>query len=307
MIPFSRKFCVWCTSFTIYACTLLAFIAAATLPVRAQGISWYTNVGAETNDEAKQADAFLPNEVWIVAGDSITWTFVPVNEIHTVTFLAPNQVRPAAGTGCPGTTASGSSFDGSTCVNSGPLSNRATYTVTFPTAGNYKLVCLVHKDMYGVVHVLPTSATVPYTQAFYEAQAFDEARDLLNDGDDAIEEARDFDSRHNTVLMRGEIAATAGGRQYVSIVRFLPGTIRIHAGQMIEWMNTDPTEPHTVTFGSASGTSNTTTAARRRFPRPAPNPPSTACSPAPPPPDSPPCWRAISRQRNSSPPAGPSG
>jgi hypothetical protein len=35
-----------------------------------------------------QALAFLPNEIWIHAGDSITWTF-PVSEPHTVTFLTP--------------------------------------------------------------------------------------------------------------------------------------------------------------------------------------------------------------------------
>ncbi len=54
----------------------------------------------------------------------------------------------------------------------------------------------------------------------------------------------------NVVLMTGEMSATAGGRQYVAIVRFLPGTIQIHAGQTVEWVNTDPTEPHTITFGT---------------------------------------------------------
>jgi plastocyanin len=34
------------------------------------------------------------------------------------------------------------------------------------------------------------------------------------------------------------------------MVRFLPGTIRIHAGETVEWINADPTEPHTVTFGN---------------------------------------------------------
>lgn len=262
MSLFLRKFWPNWPSFAVmYACTLTALMVAVPPAIRAQGTTWYANVGAENNDEAFQADAFLPNEIWVLAGDSITWTFVPVNEIHTVAFLTPGQVRPSASEGCPGTTPIGSSFTGSKCVNSGTLSNKATYTVTFPTPGNYKLVCLVHADMNGVVHVLPTSATVPYNQAFYDAQALDEARDLLNDADDAIEEVSDFPSQEHVVLMRGELTATAGGRQYLSIVRFLPGTIRIHAGQTVEWMNADPTEPHTVTFGSATGASNTTIAA----------------------------------------------
>jgi len=41
-----------------------------------------------------------------------------------------------------------------------------------------------------------------------------------------------------------------GGRQYRSVVRFLSGSIRIHAGETVEWTNLDATEPHTVTFGT---------------------------------------------------------
>ena len=235
----------------IFGWTLAALMAALPPALWAQG-TWQANVGAEGRDEARQADAFLPNELWVYAGDSITWTFVPANEIHTVTFLTPGQVRPsfAGCLGTPqGTTPSGSSYDGSSCVNSGPLDNGAKYTVKFPTPGNYKLVCLVHVDMNGVVHVLPLSQTLPYDQGFYNVQAAGEARDLLDDTDNAIEEVSDFPSTVNAVLMHGEMVATAGGRQYLSIVRFLPGTVRIHVGQTVEWMNTDPTEPHTVTFG----------------------------------------------------------
>jgi plastocyanin len=41
--------------------------------------------GAQSADMGKQALAFLPNELWVHAGDSITWTF-PADEIHMVTF-----------------------------------------------------------------------------------------------------------------------------------------------------------------------------------------------------------------------------
>src|SRR5437762_2507547 len=49
--------------------------------------------GAQSGDKGKQALAFLPNEVWVHTGDSVTWTF-PTDEIHTVTFLKPAQNRP---------------------------------------------------------------------------------------------------------------------------------------------------------------------------------------------------------------------
>ena len=60
-------------------------------------------VGAQNEDKGKQALAFLPNEIWIHAPGSVTWTF-PTDEIHTVTFLMPSQSRPMFQTGCPGGT-----------------------------------------------------------------------------------------------------------------------------------------------------------------------------------------------------------
>jgi plastocyanin len=229
--------------------------------------TWHVQVGAESQNEAKQADAFLPNEIWIYAGDSITFKFSPKNEVHTVTFIPTDTNRPgfqgppgvpvgcaAVVTGDPAVTPEqDASYGGSGCVNSGPLNAKTdggTYTVTFPDPGNYKMVCLVHADMNGVVHVLPHTATLPYDQFDYNRQARDEARDLLNDTDTPREERADFAPTENVVLMTGDLSATAGGRQYVSIVRFVPGTIQIHAGEAVEWINTDPTEPHTVTFGA---------------------------------------------------------
>ncbi len=221
--------------------------------------TWDADVGAESNDQARQADAFLPNEIWIHANDSIQWTFVPENEMHTVTFLTSVEPRPAPPPpigpgGCPGTPITPDvptpSFTGASCITSAPSSGRATYTVTFPNPGNYKLVCLIHANMNGVVHVLPGGADLPFDQGDYFQQASDEARDLIKDRDDVREEVNDFPRSANEVIMTGEVAATGGGRQYLAIVRFFPGTIHIKVGQTVEWTNLDPTEPHTVTFGT---------------------------------------------------------
>jgi plastocyanin len=230
-------------------------------------MTWNANVGAESKDQGVQADAFLANELWISEGDSIKWTFVPKNEIHTVTFLKPAQVRPPfAGPpgsfGCqPGTPAgsgtqmSGADYDGSGCVNSGPMAGGATYTVTFPTKGNYKLVCLVHTDMNGTIHVLPTGTPLPHEQNFYDDLARDEARDILADRDERGRSDQDDQGtlRHAVTAGVGEMVATGGGRQYRAVVRFLQGTIRVHVGDTVEWTNLDPTEPHTVTFGTEPG------------------------------------------------------
>jgi plastocyanin len=238
----------------------IAFLAVPAM-LKAQ---WKANVGAETKSQSRQADAFLPNEIWISEGDSITWTFVPKNEPHTVTFLAqstnPQQVRPLppppvgppppVPTGCPGVQDSGSSYTGANCVTSGISSGGVTYTVKFPNAGNYKLICLIHTNMNGTVHVLPSKDALPHHQGFYDDQARDQASDLLNDADDPVEEVSDFPRSQNEVLMTGEMSATGGGRQYLAIVRFFPGNIQVHVGDTVEWTNVDPTEPHTVTFGT---------------------------------------------------------
>jgi hypothetical protein len=73
---------------------------------------------------------------------------------------------------------SGADTDTENCVNSGPICDRSleltpdptkcpnmptlTYTVKFPTPGNFKFVCLIHRDMTGVIHVLTTAASLPH-------------------------------------------------------------------------------------------------------------------------------------------------
>jgi plastocyanin len=134
-------------------------------------------------------------------------------------------------------------------VTSPPSSGKATYTVTFPTPGNYKLLCLIHTNMNGTVHVLSANAHLPYDQSDYYRQASDEAADLIRDPLRIWEELSDHRRSANEVIMSGEMTATAGGRQYLALLRFFPGTIHVKVGQTIEWVNLDPTEPHTITFG----------------------------------------------------------
>jgi plastocyanin len=55
--------------------------------------NWHAKVGAQTPDMGRQALAFVPNEIWIHAHDSITWTFNS-DEIHTISFLVVGQIFP---------------------------------------------------------------------------------------------------------------------------------------------------------------------------------------------------------------------
>jgi len=229
--------------------------------------TWQLQVGAETGDRANQALAFLPNEIWIHAGDSISWIF-PTHERHTLTFLKPGQTRPPAfgptfgiPVGCPGLTPDGSSFDGSACVTTGVLleddttTTAPTYSVTFPAAGNFKFVCLVHADMTGVVHVVDPSVPLPHEQDFYDREAQSVQALLLADasrlkgrgssGEDDRQPGSDV------AAGIGEIVTTTGaGSQTASLMRFMRQTTVVRVGDTVEWRNLDPSINHTVTFGT---------------------------------------------------------
>jgi plastocyanin len=186
--------------------------------------------------------------MWVHAGDSITWNFIP-DEIHTVSFLTPGQVRLPFVVGCPGTTPDGSPFDGSACVNSGPSTSGQTYTVLFPSPGNFKLVCLVHANMTAVVHVLDPSQPLPHKQDFYNDEAADQRGDLLSDTDGEMHHRQSKIASNAVTTGGGEIVATAGGSQTVSVMRFLHATKVVRVGDTVEWTNSDPVTPHTITFG----------------------------------------------------------
>src|SRR5438445_1459190 len=166
-----------CSLTTAILFTLLTFVPAF-------GAQWHASVGAQSQDKGRQVVAFLPNELWVHAGDSIQWT-VNADEIHTISFLTTGQVRLPFSFGCPGFSVGAASFDGSTCVSTPPMVSGQTFDVMFPSPGNFKLVCLVHPDMTAVVHVLDPSALLPHDQSFYDQESADQARDLLAELDHA--------------------------------------------------------------------------------------------------------------------------
>jgi plastocyanin len=135
----------------------------------------------------------------------------------------------------------------STCVNSGVYTSGQRYTVMFPAAGNFKLVCLVHNNMTATIHVLPLEQPLPHDQAFYDAQAANQQRDLLTDP--SLIAPPVLTDRNGVVAGIGEITATGGGSQTISVVRFMAATKVIHVGDTVEWTNADAVTPHTITFG----------------------------------------------------------
>ena len=251
----------------LFAVVAILMIGAATRTVQAD--DWQAIAGVESPDRGTQALAFLPNELWVHTGDSVHWTF-PTHERHTVSFLKTGQTRPAPFgpmfgvlAGCPGVTPDGSSFDGSACVTSdillldpaaGPGSSARTYSVSFPAAGNFKLVCLVHADMTGVVHVLNLSEPLPHDQDFYDRQAKRQQAVSLADTYRLERQTRgdeDWIQTNGVAAGAGVIVtATGAGSLAASLMRFLRQTIFVRVGDTVEWTSLEPSISHTVTFGT---------------------------------------------------------
>src|SRR5204863_1880246 len=110
----------------------MLLLGALFVPQVLQAAQWNATVGGQTHDKGHQALAFLPNEIWIHAGDRITWQF-DADDIHTLTFLVAGQPRPFFADGCPGFSTDPATFDGSTCVTTPPMVTGQTFTVIFPT------------------------------------------------------------------------------------------------------------------------------------------------------------------------------
>ena len=208
---------------------------------------WQATVGAQSEDLAKQGIAFLPNEMWIHVGDSITWTFL-TDEPHTVSFLKNGQVRPTDQAGCPGFASGSATLDGTTCVSTSRLKRGETFTITFLTAGNFKLVCLIHRNMTGIVRVLGLNETLPHNQDFYDKQAQNERERLLAALDLGSHDEHSIENHVNAGA--GVISGTPGGNENLALMRFDHEKIFLHAGETVEWSNSDPTASHTITFGT---------------------------------------------------------
>ncbi len=243
---------------------LIAFAAALVLPVAVSGAAtadsgksprtWTVQVGSESSDRAIQGMAFLPENIYVNAGDKVTWRANSA-EIHTVTFLAEGQSLESTQPFDPGrpediTQIGGKDYDGHSYYNSGIMTNVTNsgfqqvrkYTLGFPDVGDFTYYCLVHgMAMKGTVHVRAAGTEYPYRQSQYDHMAEKQERAILRDGHRQWDAARDQADRHTV------IAGTDNGTSMV--MRFVHQKIEIRVGESVTFINNGMGAPHTVTFG----------------------------------------------------------
>lgn len=234
------------------ALLLLLLAAPATLAHRAATQQWQAVVGTESTDHVTQGMNFLPGELWINVGDSVTWT-AKSGEIHTITFLPPGQQAPPFdNTDSKQIKSSGSTtYDGKGYFNSGIMSNTTVpqlstvkdYTLTFNTPGDYVYHCLVYPSMMGTVHVRPANTLYPYTQQAYDSQIQLGTQNVMTDGQTLVASAQKNGQDQKVIAGAGD--------SLTSIMAFYPQKPTIKVGESITFGNLDPMVPHIITFGTA--------------------------------------------------------
>jgi plastocyanin len=228
---------------------------------------WRVQSGFMSEEDLIEVALYFPDKLTINAGDSV---YFNLGEFHTVTFLggqeAPPLIMPEPANGSP--TAEqplpmynpealfpigGTTVDGTTYVNSGaPIDpSMPPFVVDFPKEGSYDFVCLVHRSiMKGTITVQAQGSTLPYEQTDYDQQSADKQAQLLAQGKALIAQAE-------AAAMASPAAGDGPTTWEVSagltddtidVVKFVPDTLTIKAGDTVRWTYHGKAEPHTVTF-----------------------------------------------------------
>jgi plastocyanin len=250
---------------TAVAATLtLAASALAVVPPAAAQTT--LNVQAGVGDGTVAAQAFMPGEVSIPVGGSVTWN-IGSDDPHTITFGegpadVPPDAWPVEGFTAPdpatpppydlGT----ATWEGTGFVNTGILPGKTSKaTVTFPSAGTFPFNCVIHPGMSGTVNVVEEGVEVT-TQEQADAAAAETSEFLLGQVDTL--RAERLESVTSTTNDDGSTtwnlfadAATevgplpGGGTGLLELLEFTPPTAEIAVGDTIHWT---AARTHTVTF-----------------------------------------------------------
>lgn len=240
---------VWTIAFSAVLSVTGLFSSPA---LAAGGHTWQVQAGSVSFDGAGPSgggNRFYPGAIAIHQGDSVT--FRPMGA-HTITFnRPPGPVFTLFGPSGDPTITSATQQTNSGIIGGGP--GAASYTLTFASTlpvGRYTVICGLHIGMTETIHILPPAAALPRNDTEYLAIAQKEiARDLATEAEIAA------DARDNNEDEDGSPSVLVGaGNKRVSNLRFFPAAVTVHVGQAVTFLKTqDPTEPHTVTFGTEVG------------------------------------------------------
>jgi len=247
-----------------------ALILSASLAGTAQAASTL-NVDVGVGSGTVSGNVYAPGDVTILVGDSVKFTTAS-DEPHTITIgNGPAGVPPPewpetgfAGTvpPFPETATLTATYNGTGFLNTF-LWKGSTATVTYTSPGAFGVICAIHPGMAATVNVVATGATTTQAEADTKAAA---TRTAILGAVDSLEQATTAqvtETKRSDGTSRWDIFTNSiqppgpqpgGGTGFLELMRFVPPSLSIGAGDTVKWT---ATAPHTVTF-PATGQDPTT-------------------------------------------------
>jgi plastocyanin len=254
----------------------LALLAALLWAGTAGATTWSMALGEQGRapqgtPKGATLNQFFPRSIQIQPGDKVRFTSAT---FHTSTYLggsaAPPPVMPdPAGAkyenvlgfdsgrfwfnGLPkflyntqhfgpvgGTVIAGKGFRNSGAITANQRGKPQGVTFTYPQAGSFKMVCLLHPGMSGTVVVKPKASAVQ-SPAAVKARA---TREVAAGWAKARRLAR-------TAVPPGTVYAGVGSNP-ATLLSFLPARLSVKVGATVNFVVKDPSEIHNMAWGEAT-------------------------------------------------------
>lgn len=236
---------------------LLALVAFNTVPTRQASAQDAADIviDAGRGETGYSVNAFLPGNVTISEGQSVSWEF-PWFEPHIVAFLPegapPPEGEPAVSP--PGTTwpnDAGYVYSGD--IFGDPADPPTFGPIVFPDAGTYAYFCPIHPKMTATITVVASGDTD--TQAEVDARADAEYATRIADVK-AVAAALNAAGAKVTPRADGtslyELVVGGVSQAGDDAMQFFPAVANIKVGDTVRWVSTIES-PHTVTFNAPPG------------------------------------------------------
>jgi plastocyanin len=242
-----------------------ALILSASLAGTARAASTL-NVDVGVGSGTVAGNVYAPGEVTVLVGDSVKFT-IASDEPHTVTIGngpvgVPPPNWPLSGfTGTvpppPATGALTATYNGTGFLNTEVIFKGTTATVTYTSPGAFGFTCAIHPGMAGTVNVVASGVATTQAEADSKAAA---TRSAILGAVDGLEQAttaqvtetKRSDGTSRWDIFTNSVQAPApqpgGGTGFLELMRFVPPSLSIGAGDTVKWT---ATAPHTVTFPAA--------------------------------------------------------
>jgi len=242
--------------FLIVALIIVSGVLSTRTSARAAGAASYNILAGYTSEGRVDILAFAPQTVKVHRGDTITWNYTPVHDVHfaakpadliVVNEIDGQQIPEVNPVIITPTGESGDKFKEG--FNTGLLGDpgmSATFSVVMDAApGTYTYLCDLHAGMVGTIIVVDDGTAIPSPDDVAK-EGLAQMTKVLDASQIAALQAADAAAPVST---EATLEISAGFTvQTGSVNRYFPNVGVIKAGQTVKWSVPAGLEPHTVTF-----------------------------------------------------------